>query len=93
MNLSVFIKSKYVNNGEAEIDNNAAERMMKTICLGRNNYLFFGSEKESKNASLMYSNKDMQNERYSSGKIYRRSSSAFECRRDKLYGTSAYEFR
>jgi hypothetical protein len=55
LNLSVFIKSKYVNNGEAEIDNNAAERMMKTICLGRNNYLFFGSEKEAKNASLMYS--------------------------------------
>jgi transposase len=29
--------------------------MMKTICLGRNNYLFFGSEKGAKNASLMYS--------------------------------------
>lgn len=45
----------YVNNGQAEIDNNTAERLMKPICLGRKNYLFCGSEQAAKNASLIYS--------------------------------------
>ena len=42
-------------NGKAEIDNNTAERMMKPICLGRNNYLFCGAEPGAKNTSLLYS--------------------------------------
>lgn len=43
------------NNGQAEIDNNTAERMMKPVCLGRKNYLFCGSEQAAKNTSLIYS--------------------------------------
>lgn len=35
---------RYADNGQVEIDNNTAERMMKPICLGRKNYLFCGSE-------------------------------------------------
>lgn len=46
---------RYATNGKAEIDNNTAERMMKPICLGRNNYLFCGSEAAAKNTSLIYS--------------------------------------
>lgn len=46
---------RYVNNGRAEIDNNAAERLMKPVCLGRKNYLFCGSEQAAKNTSLIYS--------------------------------------
>lgn len=46
---------RYVNNGQAEIDNNTAERLMKPICLGRKNYLFCGSEQAAKNTSLIYS--------------------------------------
>ena len=46
---------RYVNNGQAEIDNNTAERMMKPVCLGRKNYLFCGSEQAAKNTSLIYS--------------------------------------
>ena len=46
---------RYVNNGQAEIDNNTAERMMKPVCLGRKNYLFCGSERAAKNTSLIYS--------------------------------------
>lgn len=42
-----------LNNGQAEIDNNTAERMMKPVCLGRKNYLFCGSERAAK--SLIYS--------------------------------------
>lgn len=39
---------RYVNDGRAEIDNNTAERLMKTVCLGRKNYLFCGSEQAAK---------------------------------------------
>lgn len=46
---------RYVNNAQAEIDNNAAERLMKSICLGRKNYLLCGSEQAAKNRSLIYS--------------------------------------
>lgn len=46
---------RYVNNGQAEIDNNTAERMMKPVCLGRKSYLFCGSEQAAKNTSLIYS--------------------------------------
>lgn len=46
---------RYVSNGQAEIDNNTAERLMKPICLGRKNYLFCGSEQAAKNTSLIYS--------------------------------------
>lgn len=45
---------RYVTNGQAEIDNNTAERMMKPVCLGRKNYLFCGSEQAAKNTSLIY---------------------------------------
>ena len=46
---------RYVNNGQAKIDNNTAERMMKLVCLSRKNYLFCGSEQAAKNTSLIYS--------------------------------------
>lgn len=46
---------RYVNNGQAKIDNNTAERMMKPVCLSRKNYLFCGSEQAAKNTSLIYS--------------------------------------
>lgn len=46
---------RYVNIGQAEIDNNTTERLMKPVCLGRKNYLFCGSEQAVKNTSLIYS--------------------------------------
>jgi hypothetical protein len=33
-----------VDDGRIEIDNNAAERALRTIALGRKNYLFAGSD-------------------------------------------------
>lgn len=45
---------RYVTNGQAAIDN-TTERLTKPICLGRKNYLFFGSEQAAKNMSLVYS--------------------------------------
>src|SRR6202166_3468505 len=35
---------RYVNDGRIEIDNNAAERSLRTVALGRQNYLFAGSD-------------------------------------------------
>jgi hypothetical protein len=46
---------RYVQDGRVDIDNNLAERMMKPICVGRNNYLFCGSEEDVRNAALIYS--------------------------------------
>ena len=36
---------RYRDDGELEIDNNAAERALSCVALGRNNYLFAGSDK------------------------------------------------
>jgi len=36
---------RYVNDGLLEIDNNAAERSLRAVALGRKNFLFAGSDK------------------------------------------------
>jgi len=38
-----------------EIDNNAAEREMKRIAIGRKNYLFVGSANGGRTAAVLYS--------------------------------------
>ena len=44
----------YLDNGILELDNNAAERGMRAIALGRKNYLFVGSEASGKAAAIAY---------------------------------------
>jgi len=44
----------YLDNGILELDNNAAERGMRAIALGRKNYLFVGSETGGKAAAIAY---------------------------------------
>jgi transposase len=44
----------YLANGILELDNNAAERGMRAIALGRKNYLFVGSEAGGKAAAVAY---------------------------------------
>ena len=44
----------YLENGFLESDNNAAERGMRPIALGRKNYLFMGSEGGGKSAAIAY---------------------------------------
>ncbi|WP_193371630.1 IS66 family transposase [Pelagibius marinus] len=44
----------YLDHGVLEIDNNAAERAMKPVALGRKNYLFVGSEGGGKSAAIAY---------------------------------------
>jgi hypothetical protein len=44
----------YLDHGILELDNNAAERGMRAIALGRKNYLLVGSEAGSKAAAIAY---------------------------------------
>ena len=46
---------RYVDDGRIEIDNNAAERAIRTVALGRKNYLFAGSDAGGERAALIYS--------------------------------------
>jgi transposase len=45
----------YVDDGCIEIDNNAAERSLRTVALGRKNYLFAGSDAGGERAAAIYS--------------------------------------
>lgn len=44
----------YLDHGILELDNNAAERGMRAVALGRKNYLFVGSEAGGKAAAVAY---------------------------------------
>jgi transposase len=46
---------RFLSNGKIEIDNNAAERSMRSIALGRKNYLFAGSDRGGETAANIYS--------------------------------------
>jgi transposase len=46
---------RYANDGRLEIDNNAAERALRAVAIGRKNYLFAGSDAGGKRAAAMYS--------------------------------------
>lgn len=45
----------YLRDGRVEIDNNAAERALRGVALGRKNYLFVGSAAGGDRAAAMYS--------------------------------------
>ena len=47
--------TRYRDDGRVEIDNNAAERALRTVALGRKNYLFAGSDRGGDSAALIYS--------------------------------------
>jgi transposase len=46
---------RYTTRGFLEIDNNAAERALRPIAIGRKNYLFFGSDVGGESAAVLYS--------------------------------------
>ncbi len=48
-------RPRYVDDGRIEIDNNAAERALRTVALGRKNYLFCGSDAGGERAAAIYS--------------------------------------
>lgn len=45
----------YCDDGRLEIDNNAAERSLRAVVLGRKNYLFAGSDAGGERAAAIYS--------------------------------------
>ena len=47
--------TRYCEDGRIEIDNNAAERALRGIALGRKNYLFAGSDQGGEKAAALYS--------------------------------------
>lgn len=47
--------SLYASTGHLQIDNNAIERCMRQVAIGRKNYLFCGSHEAAKRAGLLYS--------------------------------------
>src|SRR5450432_807605 len=46
---------RYVEDGHIEIDNNAAERSLRDVALGRKSYLFAGSDAGGERAATIYS--------------------------------------
>jgi len=46
---------RYLDDGGIEIDNNAAERALRVVALGRKNYLFAGSDTGGERAAAIYS--------------------------------------
>jgi len=46
---------RYTSDGRIEVDNNAAERSLRTIAIGRKNYLFAGSDAGGERAAAIYS--------------------------------------
>lgn len=47
--------TRYVDDGGIEIDNSAAERALRGVALGRNNFLFMGSDEGGHRAASLYS--------------------------------------
>ena len=46
---------RYCDDGHLELDNNAAERALRAVALGRKNYLFAGSDRGGESAAAIYS--------------------------------------
>ena len=46
---------RYASDGRIEIDNNTAERALRTVALGRKNFLFAGSDAGGDRAAAIYS--------------------------------------
>ena len=44
----------YCDDGLAEPDNNAAERALRAVCLGKKNFIFFGSDHGGERGALLY---------------------------------------
>ena len=45
---------RFLDDGKIEIDNNAAERALRTIAVGRKNWTFAGSDKGGENSAIIY---------------------------------------
>ena len=46
--------TRYIDDGRLEMSNNAAERAIRPLALGRKNYLFAGSDEGGRRAAVIY---------------------------------------
>jgi len=47
--------TRFLDDGRIEVDNNTAERALRSVAVGRKNYLFLGSDKGGDRAATLYS--------------------------------------
>jgi hypothetical protein len=47
--------TRFIDDGRIEMDNNAAERALRAVAVGRKNYLFAGSDAGGERAAAIYS--------------------------------------
>ena len=47
--------TRFLDDGRTEVDNNAAERALRSVAVGRKNFLFLGSDLGGERAATMYS--------------------------------------
>jgi len=47
--------TRYCKDGDLQIDNNATERAIRSVAVGRNNWIFFGSDRGGKTAAILRS--------------------------------------
>jgi hypothetical protein len=47
--------TRYTGDGDLDIDNNASERDLRPVVVGRKNYLFLGSDNGGRTAAVLYS--------------------------------------
>jgi transposase len=47
--------SRYIDNGQVEIENNLIGNSIRPVALGRKNYMFAGSHEEAQQAAIIYS--------------------------------------
>jgi len=47
--------NRYIDYGDLDIDNNLAERVLRTVAIGRKNWLFAGSDAGAERAAIIYS--------------------------------------
>jgi transposase len=47
--------TRYPEDGDLAIDNNVSERALRRVCVGRNNWLFCGSDAGGHRAAIIYS--------------------------------------
>ena len=47
--------NRYLEDGRLPIDNNASERALRTVAVGRKNWLFAGSDEGARRAAIIYS--------------------------------------
>jgi hypothetical protein len=47
--------TRYLEDGDLDIDNNVAERANRNVAIGRKNWLFAGSDEGGRRAAILYS--------------------------------------